>query len=94
MREELTEPQQWRKQPGASPSWSVRRRSAGMPLPAAVVDAAFNDDSPLEVSRRADPPEPVTYPELVERVHEQLALLEAQRTQLQKLLSEASENLS
>ena len=92
MREEITEPQQWRKQPAASPSWSVRRRSSGMPLPAAVVDAAFNDESPLEVSRRADPPEPATYPELVARIHEQLAGLEAQRAQLQKLLDETGEN--
>jgi hypothetical protein len=89
MREEITEPQHWRTRPIESPSCSLRRRTAGMPLPAEVVDAAFNDDQPLTFSHRADPPEPATYPELVQRIHEQLALLEAQRSQLQKLLSES-----
>jgi hypothetical protein len=64
-----------------------------MLLPAAVVDAAFNDEAPLTSLHRADPPEPATYPELVARIHEQLALLEAQRMKLQKLLSEVGENL-
>ena len=92
MREEISEPQQWRARPSASQSWAVRRRADAVPLPAEVVDAAFNDDLPLAVSHRTEPSEPATYPELVARIHEQLALLEAQRVQLQKLLSQAGES--
>ena len=92
MREEISEPQQWRARPCASQSWAVRRRDAAIPLPAEVVDAAFNDDESLAVSHEAVERDTKSYPGLVARIHEQLALLEAQRVQLQKLLSQAGES--
>jgi hypothetical protein len=87
MRDEITEPKHWMSDPSAQ-SYSARRRAAGIPLPAEVVDAAFDEDAPLAVS---PDDEPRTYPELVARIHVQLAVLEAQRVQLQKLLSQAGD---
>lgn len=82
MREEITEPKHWRSRNAAGQSWSVRRRDGS--LSTAAVDAVFDAEQPLAVS----PSEPQTYPELVARIHEQLATLEAQRVQLQQLLDQ------
>lgn len=87
MRDEIIEPKHWNSDPGV-PSYSARRRAAGIPLPAEIVDAAFDEGAPVAVS---PPDEPTSYPELVARIHEQLALLEAQREQLQKLLRQAGD---
>lgn len=89
MREEITEPQHWRSRPANSRRWLESRRTDVVPLPVEAVDAVFDSDQRLAVSQ--SPAEPATYLELVERIHEQLAVLEAQRVQLKLLLSQASD---
>jgi hypothetical protein len=89
MREEISEPKHWRTRTAPSQSWSVRRRDAALSTEA--VDAVFDAEQPLPTSELA---EPTTYPELVSRIHEQLAVLEAQRVQLQLLLSQADDKPS
>jgi hypothetical protein len=110
MREVLSEPQHWRSRHSANPSWSTRRRAATMDLSAELVDAAFTDEGPLAASRldaaegtghAADGTGQVEaeldanpYPELSASLNDQLAQLEAQRRQLQKLLAETSDRQS
>ncbi len=99
MKEEISEPQHWRSRPSTNPSWSTRRRAATIPLPveplsAELVDAAFTDEGPLTASRLDAAEVEVdanTYPELIASLTDQLAQLEAQRKQLQKLLAETSD---
>lgn len=95
MREEISEPQHWRTRSGntsASNSWTVRRHQHK--LPAEAIDAAFEDEttsvSPVRGSRRDATGENATSrPDIIQSLSTQLALLEAQREQLQKLLDEA-----
>ncbi len=99
MREEISEPQHWRSRPSTNPSWSTRRRAATMPLSAEplsaeLVDAAFTDEGPLTASRLDAAEVEVdanTYPELIASLTGQLAQLETQHKQLQKLLAETSD---
>ena len=99
MREEISEPQHWRSRPSTNPSWSTRRRATAMPLSAEplsaeLVDAAFTDEGPLTASRRDAAEVEVdanTYAELMASLTDQLAQIEAQRKQLQKLLAETSD---
>ena len=99
MREEISEPRHWRLRPSTNPSWSTRRRAATMPLsakplPAELVDAAFTDEWPLTASRLDAAEVEVdtnTYLELIASLTDQLAQLEAQRRQLQKLLAKTSD---
>ena len=70
---------------------------AELPLSAEVVDAAFTDEGPLTASRLDASEVEVdakTYPELIAILTDQLAQLEAQRKQLQKLLAETSDRQS
>ena len=89
MREEITEPQHWRQRSGGNPSRPTRRRTA-LPLPAEVVDAALAEELPVRGSRTDSAEADVkNYPELIEALSNQLAYLESQNEQLQKLLTEA-----
>ena len=70
---------------------------AKLPLSAEVVDAAFTDEGPPAASRLDAAEVDVdaeTYPELIASLTNQLAQLEAQRKQLQKLLAETRDRQS
>jgi hypothetical protein len=101
MREEISEPQQWRSRSEATPSWPSRRRARRKPLPAELVDAAFSDENSSVVSRLDAPegavaveiPAPgrvdaAALPELLAGLNAQLAQLEAHRRQIEKMLAE------
>ena len=90
MREEITEPQHWRKKSVASTGRSNRRGSTKT-LPADAVDAALADEPAVEGTRTDLPAvDAQTYPELMAALSEQLANLEKQNEQLQKLLAEST----
>ena len=97
----MSEPQHWRSSADSKPSWSSRRRATRRPLPAELVDAAFDDESTTATSRldaaetAAEAAAPVEFdttalPELLAGLTDQLAQLEAHRQQIQKLLADAS----
>jgi len=100
MREEISGAKQWRLSPhggaGVGSSWASRRCRSQ--LPAELVDAAFEEETgrarPVRGSRRDLPRELPSgkspgRPDIVESLSTQLAMLEMQREQLQKLLDDA-----
>ncbi|MCG8450868.1 MAG: hypothetical protein MI725_14980 [Pirellulales bacterium] len=96
MREDIREPQHWRSRSTPEVSWTARRRRSEHPTE--IVDAAFEQElsgvEPVRASRRdagnhsshENAPAPH---DIVQSLSTQLALLEEQREQLQKLLDQA-----
>ena len=114
MREEISEPQQWRSRTRSESSSEHRRNTSKaarsvVALPVDAVDAAFADEltivEPARGSRR-DPnaesrsdsaqndsqTKSVGHAELLQNLSVQLAMLDAQREQLQRLLAQAQDN--
>ena len=88
MREEISEPQQWRSNSQRNHSWASRSRThEHTELAAEAVDAAL-----AEVATEAhasDSNEQLATADIVTTLASQLDLLEQQREQLQRLLDQA-----